>query len=110
MTFLNQLHKKSPGYFKLMVIFIKRRDGILHHTRFAVYDNRSNINTDFSYTIRQDSVFTIELSSDTLYFLDADKDYRTDIQGRVIFSPDTALILRNSAVSPGISIKYRLKD
>lgn len=74
---------------------------------FATYNDRKNIRTDFIYTIEKDSVFSYRISSDTVYFLDANGNKRTDIYGQITTTPDTSLILHNMSVSPNISIRYR---
>ena len=85
------------------------QDNNLQSSSSAVYPDRTNIKADFLYTIQKDSVFALRLSSDTVYFLDANRNRRTDIEGQITFSPDTSLILRNTAISPVISVKYRLE-
>ncbi|TDQ09473.1 hypothetical protein [Pedobacter metabolipauper] len=81
----------------------------LQRSNFAVYSNRANINADFLYTIQKDSVFALILVSDTVYFLNADHNRRTDLEGNLTFSPDSSLILKNTAISPAISVKYKLE-
>jgi hypothetical protein len=78
----------------------------LQSSNFAVYPDRTNIKADFLYTIQKDSVFALRLSSDSVYFLDENSNLRTDLKGQIT---DTSLILRNTAISPAISVKYRLK-
>lgn len=85
------------------------QDGNLQSSNFAIYPERTNIKTDFSYTIQKDSVFALTLSSDTVYLLDENRKRRIDLVGQISFSPDTSLILRNTAISPAISVKYRLE-
>jgi len=76
---------------------------------FAIYINRNNLRAEFIYSISKDSIFTFSLSKDSIYFPDQSGRYRTDLKGQLSFSPDTSLILRNTAISPEISIKYRLE-
>ena len=79
----------------------------LQKSNAAVYSNISNIKTNFNYLIPKDSVFTIKLSSDTVYFIGANNNNRTDLIGNLTFSTDTSLVLRNLGVSPAVSIKYK---
>ncbi|KAA2240676.1 hypothetical protein F0L74_31525 [Chitinophaga agrisoli] len=81
----------------------------LQSSNFATYSSRTNIKTDFVYTIQKDSVFALKLTADSIYFLDANGNQRTDVKGKLTLSPDTSLILLNTAVSPEIRIKYRLE-
>lgn len=85
------------------------QDGNLQSSNFAVYHNRANIKANFFYTIQKDSVFALKLSSGTVYFLDENHNRRADLEGQITFLPDTLLILNNTAVSPAISVKYRLE-
>lgn len=85
------------------------QDISLQSSGFAIYPDKTNIKADFHYTIQKDSVFVLKLSSDSVYFLDANSNLRTDIEGQITFSPDTSLILRNTEISPAISIKYKLE-
>lgn len=73
----------------------------------ATYDDRANLRADFIYNLPKDSVFSYSIRSDSLYFFDESmENFRTDLKGELIFSPDTIIILHNTGVSPTISIKY----
>lgn len=85
-------------------------DRTLQNSNFASYADRTNIKADFPYVIAKDSVFAIKLSADNVYFLDHSNKQRTDVVGQVNLAPDSSLILINTAVSPIISIKYRLEN
>lgn len=85
------------------------KDNTLQSTSFAAYGLRTNIKTDFVYTIRKDSVFAIKLTADSIYFMDGNGKPRTDLKGKITYSPDTSLVLLNTAVSPAITIKYKLE-
>lgn len=85
------------------------KDSTLRGSNFALYSVRTNLKADFVYTIQPDSVFAIKQLADSVFFLDKNGLQRTDIKGRVTFSPDTSLILVNAGVSPEIMIKYRLE-
>ena len=78
----------------------------LKSSNFAVYLDRTNIKADFFYMIQKDSVLALRLSSDSVYFLDENRNLRTDLKGQIT---DTSLILRYTAISPAISVKYRLE-
>lgn len=81
----------------------------LQSSEFALYPDRTNIKADFFYSIKKDSVFALTLSTDAVYFRDENGKHRTDIVGQMSFLPDTSLTLRNTAISPAISVKYRLE-
>ncbi|MEZ2444584.1 hypothetical protein AB6805_22820 [Chitinophaga sp. RCC_12] len=85
------------------------RENTLQSTSFAAYGLRTNIKANFVYTIQKDSVFALKLTADSIYFLDGDGRQRTDLKGKVTYSPDTSLVVINTAVSPAITIKYRLE-
>jgi hypothetical protein len=76
---------------------------------FSIYDNSSNLKTNFIYVIEKDAVFVTGLTSSAIYFQDEDGDQRTDISGQISLSPDTSLILRNIGIVPEVSIKYKLE-
>ncbi len=77
---------------------------------FAIYNDRSNLQADFIYTIAKDSVFSFRIYDDSLYFFDESKEnLRPDLKGEIVFSPDTSIILYNTGKLPSISIKYRFE-
>lgn len=78
-------------------------------SNFATYSNPVNIKTNFSYVIKNDSVFAIKLSSDSVFFMGSDNSLRSDLVGELAFSTDTSLLLKNTGVTPTISIRYKLK-
>lgn len=80
----------------------------LQNSHFGLYKDKENIKT-FFYSTQIDLVFALELSADTVYLFDENNKHRTDIVGQIRFSPDTSLILHNTAISPAISISYRLE-
>lgn len=76
----------------------------------ATYNDRTNLKTDFVYSILKDSVFPYAIQSDSIYFFDESmENFRSDLKGELLFSPDTAIILHNTGTSPTISIKYILE-
>jgi hypothetical protein len=85
------------------------KDNLLQNSNFGMYGAQTNIQASFVYTIQKDSVFALKQTADSIYFLDGNGNQRTDVKGRISFSPDTSLILLNKAVSPEITIKYRLE-
>jgi hypothetical protein len=85
------------------------QDNDFRKSNFAIYPNTDNIKTNFNYVIQKDSVLSIRLSSDTVYFIGADDRRRTDLIGLLTFSTDTLLTLHNTGVTPAISIKYKMK-
>jgi hypothetical protein len=80
----------------------------IQKSNFATYSNRANIKTNFMYVIQKDSVFAINLSSDTVCFFGAGNKQRADLTGRLTLSPDTLLTLHNTGVVPAVSLKYKL--
>jgi Txe/YoeB family toxin of Txe-Axe toxin-antitoxin module len=85
------------------------KNNTLQSTTFGAYGLRTNIKTNFVYTIEKDSVFALRLTADSIYFLDGNGHQRTDVKGKITYSPDTSLVVLNTAVSPGITIKYKLE-
>jgi hypothetical protein len=85
------------------------KDNTLQSTHFAAYGVRTNIKADFVLTIQKDSVFALKQTADSIYFMDSNGNQRTDVKGKITYSPDTSLILLNTAVSPVITIKYKLE-
>jgi len=81
----------------------------LQSAAFATYVGRTNIKTNFEYAIVKDSVFVLQQKSDSIFFLDANDNRRADVKGIVSYSPDTSLVLINTAVSPALTIKYKLE-
>lgn len=81
--------------------------GTLDKSDFAMYQDLSNIRTDLEFAIVPDSVFILKLIADSVYFYDKEKHVRTDLKGHITYTPDTSLVLYNTAVSPAITIKYK---
>lgn len=77
---------------------------------FATYYDRSNLKTDFIYSNIEDEVFSFTLSSDSIYFLDRNGEFREDVYGQINVLSDTSLILHNTGSEPYISIKYKLEE
>ncbi|WP_343670565.1 hypothetical protein [Chitinophaga sp.] len=82
---------------------------LVSKSEFAIYRVQSNIQADFAYTVTADSVIALKLTNDSIYFYDKENHLRTDLFGKVTYSPEASLVLFNTAVSPGITIKYKLE-
>lgn len=81
----------------------------LDKSEYGTYHDLTNIRTGFEYIILPDSVFSLKVIADSVYFYDKERNIRTDLIGHVTFAPDTSLVLLNTAVSPAITIKYKFE-
>lgn len=82
----------------------------LDKSGYGIYHDMSNIMADFAYTILPDSVFTLQLTADSVYFYDRERNVRTDLKGHITYAPVPRLVLYNTGVSPTVTIQYKLEE
>lgn len=79
-------------------------------TGVATYNDKSNLNADFIYTIANDFVFSYKLAGDKIYFLDENKENRTDLIGEILLNDEKIIIFQNKSISPNILIKCKFEE